>query len=198
MDHKEFEDLISKYCFDCLPVKKKREFEEHFIGCNKCYEKLLLQEIIMDDLKLYGVEGISKKAEEALKYIEKAEKETEIKKPFLEEIKEIALTFIKKYYPKELSLFDMAWRVFKDIAPTDIGREAFSEGLGFSGEEKVKLFTPEVIIILTTLGKEHPGRITEERIVQRIAELGNQIRTSKDLINNLTQYVLKLFKNHSQ
>ena len=81
MNHKEFEELISKYCFNRLPAKKKREFEEHFIGCNKCYEKLLLQEVIVDDLKLYGVEGISKKAEEALEDIKKAEKKTEIKIP---------------------------------------------------------------------------------------------------------------------
>jgi len=159
----------------------------------------LLQEVIVDDLKLYGVEGISKKAEEALEDIKKAEKKTEIKKPFfLEEIKEIALVFIKKHYPMELSLFDMAWRVFKDVALKDIRREAFSESLGISGDEKVKLFTPEVIIILSTLSKEHPGRLTEDRIVQRIEEVGNQIGTSKDLIKNLTQYVLKSFKNYSQ
>ena len=133
------------------------------------------------------------------KDIKKAEKKTEIKKPFfLEEIKENALMFIKKYYPMELSLFDMAWRVFKDIALKDIRREAFSESLGISGDEKVKLFTPEVIIILSTLSKEHPGRLNEDRIVQRIAEVGNQIGTSKDLIKNLTQYVLKSFKNYSK
>lgn len=125
------------------------------------------------------------------------EKKTEIKKIFLiEKTREVASNFIEKYYPGELNLFDIAWRVFKDIVPKDVRREAFSENLGITGAEKVTLFTPDVVIILTALSKEPSASLTEDRVVQRITEVGKQIGSSEDLINQLNQYVLESFKNY--
>jgi hypothetical protein len=37
--------------------------------------------------------------------------------------KEVVLNFIQKFYPEELDLFDIAWRVFKDILPEDFKQE---------------------------------------------------------------------------
>ena len=107
-------------------------------------------------------------------------------------VKPIAYNFIKRFYPTELDLFDLAWRVFKDIKPQDYHKGAVSNALGIVGrDETFDIATPKVIVILGTLSEENIYALNEREIGQKIARAGSSLVCSEELINQISKYILQ-------
>ena len=105
--------------------------------------------------------------------------------------KSLAYEFIEKYYPKELNIFDIAWRVFKDITLKDYKQEAVAGTIGIVGEEAAEAKTPKAIIVLSRLHSQDIANMSQEKIKTYISDYGNKIGCSQKLIEQLTSHVLE-------
>lgn len=108
-----------------------------------------------------------------------------------EKIKSVAYDFIKKFYPKELAIFELAWRVFKDITLIDFRQEVVSGALGIVGRDDVSdIVTPKLLIVLneaSELMEDSDSEQTEEDIYQICKKLGCSQDFSDNIIGLLFQ-----------
>jgi len=108
-----------------------------------------------------------------------------------EGVRVLVHTFIRKYFPEELHLFDLAWRVFKDITPKDLTQEALSGGLGIVAQEATKLQTPKVIVLFNEISRKDEEALPDERVKEAITEIGRTAGCSRELIDKITEYILR-------
>lgn len=114
-----------------------------------------------------------------------------IKKTGQPSIKDFAYQFIKENFPEELHIFDIAWRVFKNIDPNDFDSVLTPEALGIIqiGEGDIK--TPKVLIMLDNLSIEGEKVSTSEEIADILTEIGQKIGCPTELIHKIIQRVSK-------
>lgn len=103
----------------------------------------------------------------------------------------VAHEFIEKYFPKELPLFDLAWRVFKDIRPEDFTQEALSGALGIVGKDQSELNTPKVIVLLNQVSGEDIESLSDEKAKEAVTNIGRAIGCSQKLIDKVTGFILR-------
>jgi hypothetical protein len=106
-------------------------------------------------------------------------------------IRELAHKFIQKFYPGELNLFDIAWRVFKDIRPEVFKQDAVAGALGIVGKEPSKLNTPKVIILLSRLSSENIGTMPDKEIKEKLTDIGRSIGCSQELVDEIFEFIHK-------
>lgn len=104
-------------------------------------------------------------------------------------IKNITFNFIKKYYPDEIDMFDLVWRLFKDISLQDLKKETFSEALGIVGSNQTSdKITPKVIITLNELsGKIY--KLDQEEIKMEVKTIGHKLGCSPEVIERIGEFI---------
>jgi hypothetical protein len=105
--------------------------------------------------------------------------------------KKIAYEFIKRHFPEELSLFDVAWRVFKNIGPEDFKEVAVSEALGIAGQESSELKTPMVIILLNQIMDKDIKTMQNKNDKEAFIKACRVIGCSQDLIEKVIAFILE-------
>ncbi|PQP35725.1 hypothetical protein C6A37_01195 [Desulfobacteraceae bacterium SEEP-SAG9] len=105
--------------------------------------------------------------------------------------KSLAYKFIENHYPRELKLFDIAWRVFKDITPKDFKQEATAGALGIVGKEGFEVKTSKVIVLLNHLNSVDLASLEESDIRKIALKAGQDIGCSSNLVNQLIDFIMK-------
>jgi hypothetical protein len=108
-------------------------------------------------------------------------------------VKSFAYSFVEKFYPEELNIFDIAWRVFKDLQPDDFKQEAVAGALGIVGQEASELKTPKIIITLNQLNKKDFEELSAEQVKNTITKTGLEVGSSRELIENFSEFLLDKF-----
>jgi anti-anti-sigma factor len=52
------ERIVSRYLARTLPAEAAREFEDHYLACDDCYEEMRAAELLVSALRLPAVEGV--------------------------------------------------------------------------------------------------------------------------------------------
>jgi len=104
-------------------------------------------------------------------------------------IKEIAHKFIERHIPEELSIFDVAWRVFNDIRPKDFKHAPITEALGLVGPTNGDIKSPQIIILLNMLTKKGEQIFTFDNARKTLNEIGREIGCSSDLVDKIIQFI---------
>jgi hypothetical protein len=121
----------------------------------------------------------------------KKKQRAEIRKLGRLSVKDFAYKFIKKHFPEELSLFDTAWRVFKNIQPKDLVSMPIPEALGLSGPDGSDLNSPQVIIILNIFSRKGEQVSSEKELTKILTDIGNEVGCAPELLNEIIQSVSK-------
>lgn len=109
----------------------------------------------------------------------------------LKNIRKIAYEFVKKYYPKELDIFDLAWRIFRDITPQDFKQEEVSGALGIVGKPDLsELITPKLIILLTNLSQEEIVLMSQGELTDSMLLTAKRVGCSKDFMKRIREFLL--------
>jgi len=103
--------------------------------------------------------------------------------------KDLSFKFIKKHFPEELSIFDAAWRVFKNIHPKDFVNMPIPEALGLVGPGDGDLITPQVIILLNVLSRKVEKVHDSKKIEGFLSDIGQEIGCSEELLNKIIKSV---------
>ena len=106
-------------------------------------------------------------------------------------LRRLAFQFIQRFYPQELKLFDLSWRIFFDFSPDDFKQEAVSGTLGIVGRtEYPDVVTPKVIVLLSAVDREKAGSAEDEEIREIISVVGRKIGCSQKLTHQVLRFVL--------
>lgn len=106
-------------------------------------------------------------------------------------VKMIAHKFIQTHYPEEQSLFNLAWRVFKNVQPKDFTQQAIPGAVRIIGTEPSELKTPKVVVLLNKLGSQDMEALGEEKIKELITEIGRATGCSEELIDQVVKFILR-------
>ena len=169
---------LPEYIEKNLSGALRREFEVHLFECPYCWGQV--QQAEKDEeidtlIRTYG--------REAFQEISNGNNKLRVKR--------LAHDFIQEFYPSELNLFDLAWRIFNDITPKDLTQEAVSAGLGIVGEETSQLKTPKIIVLLNCISNEDVKRLSDIEAKEAINKIGRSAGCSGELIDKITDFVLK-------
>ena len=105
-------------------------------------------------------------------------------------LRDSAYGFIKRFYPHELDLFEIAWRVFHDILPEDFHQEAVSGALGIVGDETADLKTPKVIVLLNAMTNRSVASLSDQEAGEVVAGLAQEVGCPQNLARQLHEYLL--------
>jgi tetratricopeptide (TPR) repeat protein len=218
MNCESFAEYIYEYLTNSenMEYDLRSKFEEHLISCNNCWNVLESQKLMFGVLEEESdqlfveveIEELIDKANalkekrkytEALKCLREAlelmPENKEAKKQLNEirkiRIKNLAYDLIKKFYPAELDLFDMAWRVYNDISPKDFKEQAVSGSLGLVGHERSDLKTPQIIILLNEIGSHELEQPSDEELKDLTLKAGQATDCPQQLIDQLIDFLIK-------
>jgi len=163
-----------------------------------------------DDLFSYvNGEETSLKVDAHLKYCPFCKKEFEIIKSELEIpeqnafeiLKSLAYSFIKKYYPDEDIIFDVAWDILKDFKGIKLRpSRSFTNALAMVGKDEQNLsdlITPVVIVAILGSFRYH-GETLENVDINGFTETAEKIakknRASAELVGSIREHIFNFFK----
>jgi len=106
-------------------------------------------------------------------------------------VRHLAHDFIKTFYPAELDLFDIAWRLFNDILPADFHREALSGALGIVGDQATQLESPKAIVLLNAVNDRSMEGLSDDETSDIVADIAQQVGCPQKLTQQLRQFILE-------
>ncbi|MBI9093120.1 MAG: hypothetical protein JEZ12_28245 [Desulfobacterium sp.] len=104
--------------------------------------------------------------------------------------KSLALDFIRKFYPRQISLFDNAWAFLQDLNPLDLGLTQPQEGLGLANSEEIKksvLF--QSILFFKALPQFDEEVMSSDNLQTEIEKICSDLSISKNLTKDLLKFL---------
>jgi len=181
MDSSELTSLKTEYLMGRLDGPIKGIFEDHLLFCSKCLKEMENIKDLIWATKTYGEEFLTELS---------LEKQTST----IKTIKDLAKTFIQKYFPGELSKFDLAWRVFNDVDFDELDKDqAFAGALAATGKSDLQeSVLPDVILCLANSFKNidlDSNKLDAENILNNIDSAAQKMKLSKELTDQLSDFV---------
>lgn len=111
-------------------------------------------------------------------------------KAWASRLHQTAKNFVEHYYPDQSKWFDLAWRIFKGVAPEELQGRQWADALGAVGEEESGRVLSHVVVMLSALAEEPPQRLNAEKLDETIRRMGTRLDADEKMINQLIPFAI--------